>query len=462
MIWFTLIAIGCALWMLRFRTAALMIFFFFLTGGFQVIPSVWFDTGMGIQKGADFALLLLVFFFMTAVPSHIALLRKDKVARAIAVFIAFVFAGIFFSKFFYSYDINFVFRAARRFFFLVGYFVYRDLEVEEVQKTVRVLLIITVAQCVVFLLQLVIGVNLLNRQSEEITELSERGAVGDWKRLYNIPEYTVLFLFMVLFDDKMKSRYRIICTLIMGAALVSTLHRSWLSSFIIVLCFVGLFRTSNMWKRIGMSFAVIAFALVPAIFPALGERMDSGIEDFNNAINGGYNTRSNKFEDSFSFRIAHALERFDHVAAEPKRWVFGLGFLTEDSGQSQYLNFSVGWHDKDGTKQIDTGDIAWSIMFLWLGFLGTLLYVFFYFRTMRLLWKDRAHSFSISSFAYLLMYFLISFTSSVFIEATTFTAICLLSACVVSAQEKRNEEYEAELDEIYLQSVVRLPLSYGR
>ncbi len=440
------------LWILRFRSAALTMFFFFLTNGFQLIPVSWFDTGLGIQKGADFALLLLFFFFATRWTDHLRLLRSDSIARAVAIFIAFIIAGILFSKFFYHYDFNFIFRAARRFFFVLGYFVYRELSDEEIHATIRALLFITFVQCIIFLAQLVLGVNLLNRQSDEITELSERGAIGEWKRLYNIPEYTVLFLFYALFHDGLKKKYRVLLSIVLGAALVSTLHRSWLSSFIAALCFTALFRTSSLFKKLSMSLAVLAFALVPAIFPALGERMDSGMGDFTNALNGGYNTHTNKFDDSFSFRIAHAMERFNHVAQDPRRWVFGLGFLTEDSGQSQYLNFSVGWRDKYGTKQIDTGDIAWSIMFLWLGFVGTFLYMFLYARFMRFMWRDRANPLATIGFGYMLMYFLISFTSSVFIEATTFTAVSLLAAAVVTESRSRERAYNAEVDAILMNS----------
>ncbi len=452
MIWFLLIVVACGLWTLRYRSAALTMFFFFLTNGFQLVPVSWFDTGVGIQKGSDFALLLLLFFFVSKWTEHIKLLRSDPIARSLAVFVAFIIVGVLFSRFYYGYDISAIFRAARRFLFVLGYFVYRELSYEEIQKTLRILLFITFVQCVIFLMQLVFGVTLLNRQSDEITELSERGAIGEWKRLYNIPEYTVLFLFYALFNDSLKSRYRIICSVVLGAALVSTLHRSWLSSFIITLCFLVVFRSSSIWKKLSMSFAVLAFALVPAIFPALGERMDSGLADFSNAMNGGYDTHSNKFDDSFSFRIAHTMERFDHVANDPKKWLFGLGFLTEDSGQSQYLNFSVGWRDKYGTKQIDTGDIAWSIMFLWLGFAGTILYLFAYFRIMRRMWRDRDQALAIIAYGYMFMYLLISFTSSVFIEATTFTAFTLLGAAVVSAREYREAEYEQEVERVLLQS----------
>ncbi len=456
MLWFLLVFAAFGAWLLGYRPAALLVFFFLLTNGFQLFPVSWFETAVGIQKGSDFALVLLFMFLLSRLHFHIQLLRSDGIARTAALFAVFIVAGILYSYLGLHYDLNTILRAARRFFFVLGYFVYRELEVDEIRSVVRALMLVTVLQSVVFLLQLVLGVSILNRQSEEFAALSDRGAVGDWKRLYNIPEYTVLFLFYAMYDDSIKKRYRLISIIILGAALVSTLHRSWLSAFIVSLAFAALFRSKGLWKKLSISFAVLAFAFIPALFPALGERMDSGMEDFTNAVNGGYDTHSNKFDDSFSFRLAHAMERFDYVVTDPKRWMFGMGFLTEDSGESRYLNFSVGWTDKYGTRQIDTADIAWSIMFLWLGFGGTVLYLLYYFRTLVAMWTKRDISVSIAICAYMIMAFIISFTSSVFIDATTFCALGLMSAIVMTEQQQRQRGYDQEVYRILSSSAYPL------
>lgn len=451
MIWFGLLALGCTLWMLHYRTAAIIVFFFFLTNGFQVIPVTWFDTGVGIQKGADFALLLLMFVLSTNINQHVRLLRTDTVARYAAVFTVFILIGIVYSVVIEHYDVMNVLRAARRFLFILGYFVFRSLKKDEIHQILTIMLGVTVMQCCIFLLQFAAGITLLNRQSDEIMELSTKGAVGDWKRLYNLPEYTVFYLFYLIFTNKIRIRYRAVLGTILAIAFMCTLHRSWLSSFVIVLCVIGFINTQGLFKKIGIVFSVMLISLLPLFVPVLGERLDSGIEDFTKAINGGY-VAEKGFDDNLSFRIAHVFERFDFITQTPERMIFGIGFLTEDAGQSQYLNFSVGWRDKYGTRQIDTGDISWSIMFLWLGFVGTALYVIFYFKSMKTLFVHRSTSISNIGIAYMLLYFMISFTSSVYIEISTIVYVVMVVSAALSDVAAQEESYNLELSRI-LQSL---------
>lgn len=448
MIWLALLALGCGLWMLQHRVATMVLFLFYLTNGFQLIPAIWFDTGMGIQKGADFALLLLFFAFSTNFTTHIQRIRDDAIARTIVIFLGFVIVAIAYSRFELGYDFMVIMRAARRFFFLLGYFVFRQFSYKEVEKLLHIIVGITFVQCLIFLAQVVFGVTLLNRSSDELTELSDRGAIGEWKRLYNLPEYTLFSLFYLFYSDRFKAYIKIACITVLSASFMLTLHRSWITWFIIVLAFVGLFRTSGLWKKIVLGGSVAIFALIPAIFPILGERMDSGIADFKNAVDGGYNIRGNRFDDSFSFRIAHVLERWDFVTRDATSVIFGLGFLTEDASQSQYLNFSVGWADKYGTRQIDTADISWSLLFLWCGVVGALLYTWMYWRHLLMMWKQRSINVAASGFSFMLLYFLTSFTSTAYMDATTFIAFVLVAASVAIVLENRERNYNEEVNTI--------------
>ena len=434
------------------RVASVVLFFFFLTNGFQLVPVSWFDTGFGIQKGADFALIILLVAFASNMLENVKLLKTDSIARSILVFIGFVFIAVLFSKLYLNYDLTVILRVARRFLFLLGYFVFRQLSFKEVEKIIHIIIGITFVQCLIFLAQIFLGITLLNRQSDEITELSGRGAIGEWKRLYNLPEYTVFSMLYLMFTDKIKIQWRSLLISIMSIAFVMTLHRSWISWFIVVIGLVGLFRTSGIWKKVLTIATVSAFALLPIVFPALGERMESGIDDFKNAMTGGYNANSNKFEDSFSFRIAHVLERWEFVTREPTSAVFGIGFLTEDANQSQYLNFSVGWSDKYGTRQIDTADIAWSLMFLWCGVVGTFLYMLYYLKNTYYLWQHRESNIAVAGFSYMLLYFLTSFTSTSFIDSTSFAAYCMITAAHVLEKNAKQTAYQEDVNALLMKS----------
>lgn len=448
MIWLGLLAIACGLWFTKQKVATVIIFFFFLTNGFQLIPALWFDTGMGIQKGADFALIILMTAFTGSLMDNVKMLRTDPIARAIMVFIGFVFISIIYSKFVLQYDMMVILRVARRFLFLLGYFVFKQLSYKEVEKIIHIMVGITFVQCLIFLAQIYFGVTLLNRQSDEVVELSGRGAIGEWKRLYNLPEYTVFCMLYLMFTDKIRTFIRVSFVSIMSIAFVMTLHRSWITWFIVVIGFVGLFRTSGLWKKILTVTTISAFALLPILLPAVGERLESGLDDIKNAMSGGFNANTNKFEDSFSFRIAHVLERWDFITREPAGVIFGVGFLTEDANQSQYLNFSVGWADKYGTRQIDTADISWSLMFMWCGVVGSVLYLVYYFRNTFYLWKHRESNIAVVGVSYMLLYFLTSFTSTTFIEATSIIVYCMITAATTIELTEKSKQYTQEIDTI--------------
>jgi hypothetical protein len=440
----------CGLWVLKFRLYAVLMVLFFLTNGFQLIPASYFDTGMGLQKGADFALIGILFIVAYTLPACIRIIKEDYVARSILYFLAFILIGILYSKFILAYDIMIILRVARRFLFFLGYFIYRQLTLEDSKKLVTYILNITTVLCFVYLSQLLTGTVLLNRQGDEMSDAMGGRILntsGTTIRMYNLPDFTIFSLFYCIFSSSIRGWLRPFYISVFSLSFVMTMHRSWLSWFVMIIMFLIVAKNSTLWKKLVLGGLVILFSTVPILFPAIGERLNSGIGDIQNALQGGYEARGD-FEDSFSFRIAHVLERWNYISKDTEKMIFGIGFLTEDASQSRYLNFTVGWRDSTGLRQIDTADITWSLILLWCGITGTVIFTFLIFVFIRYLWKERNSDIAVAGFGFCLLYFLTSFTSTGLIEPTTFVSIVLYISFATVEKIARRDAYAIEVNKV--------------
>ena len=59
MIFVVIVILAIVLYVLDYKIPALVLFFFFLTSGFNLIPEEWMDIGP-ISKGGDFAFFVMV------------------------------------------------------------------------------------------------------------------------------------------------------------------------------------------------------------------------------------------------------------------------------------------------------------------------------------------------------------------------------------------------------------------
>lgn len=448
MFWLPILAVLCGLWVLKFRLYAALMILFFLTNGFQLIPASYFDTGMGLQKGADFALIGILFVVAYTLPACIRIVKEDYIARSIIYFLAFIFVGILYSKFVLAYDLMVILRVARRFLFFLAYFLYRQLSFEDSKKLITYILNITTVLCFVYLSQLLTGTVLLNRQGDDTSDLLGSRILntsGATIRMYNLPDFTIFSLFYCIFSTSIRGWLKPFYISVFSLSFVMTMHRSWLSWFVIIIMFLIIARNSTLWKKLVLGSLLALFSIVPILFPAVGERLNSGIGDIQNAMQGGYEARGD-FEDSFSFRIAHVLERWNYISKDVEKMVFGIGFLTEDASQSRYLNFTVGWRDSTGLRQIDTADITWSLILLWCGVTGTVIFTFLILVFIRYLWKERDSEIAVAGFGFCLLYFLTSFTSTGLIEPTNFMSMVLFISCVTLEKIVRRDAYVQEVN----------------
>ena len=107
--------------------------------------------------------------------------------------------------------------------------------------------------------------------------------------------------------------------------------------------------------------------------------IDESVKDLASSLEGNYLTWRASKDGNLSFRLAHLNERLTYVFDDIKRWPMGIGFIHEDSAAAQNLGFKIGLINPLTARavQVDTGDIAWSVVVMKTGFIGLGLMLLF-------------------------------------------------------------------------------------
>lgn len=428
MVWLLITALAIVLYQRKRRVHSLVLLLFLITSGFQLVPPSAFETSFGLNKGADFGVLGIVVLFLLHYKKLRDFVTGAGFARRLIAFLAFLAIAIAYSIVVFGYDYSAVVRASRHFLVLLLFFLLRNLTADERENVWVALRRVTVVQGIIFLLQIPLGVSLLNTGLYEgaVQEMSVAGI--SFTRYYSFPLFAPLFFFEGLWKLRFTGPRHLLTMSILGLSLIATLHRGLIFALVIATVILVL---KNGLGRLKFAFALIAIALA---FPAaefIIERLQSGFGDFLNAIAGGYEM-GRLTTDTFSFRLAHLLERVLYAASSLQHAVFGAGLLTEDAPQAEQLGFIMGYpHPWGGFTQIDTADIAWSLLIIRLGFVGTGLYILTYLYALKGSWQSIETRYGAAGFGFLLTYLILTFTSSLFVDPGTMAGMCLIACTAI-------------------------------
>lgn len=429
MFWLLITALAIAFYQKRRKAYSILLLLLLITSGYQLIPTSAFETSFGSGKGADFGVLGIIVLCLLRYRSIKSLFLVDKFAKLILLFIGFLFVAAAYSILVFGYDVSVVLRATRHFFILLSYFLLRDLTEQERDSIWSFLRRITTIQSVIFLLQIPLGISLLNTGLVEGAYQEILLGPISFTRYYSFPLFAPLFLFEGLWRIRHMGSLYMLSTLIILSSLIATLHRGLMFAIVVT--------TITVIAKIGLGRLKYAFIMLALIFALptvafLAERVGSGISDLWNALAGGYEL-GRLSTDTFSFRLAHLIERMVYVASSFERAIFGAGLLTEDAPQAERLGFIIGYPHPWGTiTQVDTADIAWSPLIVKLGFAGTTLYVLVYLSGVKRSWQRIETRLGTAGFGYLAVYLIMSFTSSLFFDPGTIAGLCFVSYVVQS------------------------------
>ncbi len=295
--------------------------------------------------------------------------------------------------------------------FCVGYF-----KPIEIKKLVEYIVALSVLLSALIIFQQLTSIEILSLY--KVNELSSRSP---------IPWILSLFVVLLLLNDYYKSPWK--KWLSIGIILLNILmsgSRSLSIAYFLVILVSFLFSGRFSYRKLaGISVLFIAIVILFSTDNILSRRMEEAADERSNIASG-------KVEGTFSMRMLMLYERMDYIDRKLQYQVLGIGFIQEKDFPSSV--FIIGLRSSwDGpVSQVDSGDIAWSPLFLRFGYVGTaLLVLFFYIPLIRMYWKRRKNKLFFSIAFYLFVnLMLISFTYSYIYEGSFFLLPILLSVFI--------------------------------
>lgn len=184
-----------------------------------------------------------------------------------------------------------------------------------------------------------------------------------------------------------------------------------------------------------LAFSLAAVGIVLSTDNILTERLYSTKDDIS-ALQGN----SRRIGGNMSFRLLMVEERMYYLNQHPQYAVFGIGSIQESDLKQQL--FHIGLKSKNGgVTQLDTGDIAWVLLFLRFGYLGTLIYIgTIFFSMVRLFFINRKSPLGFATLLYVLCsLLLLSYTSSA-IASSFFWIVPILAIRLLPSTNFRLEK----------------------
>lgn len=356
------------------RWLAVFLLFFIMTAGFQMVPvRLMVMPPLGITKAYDWVLLFIGAIVLIR-PQIFAGFSIWKNFRLLAIYCLFLLLLLVYSIFVKEIEVPVTMRVFRNFIFFISLFLFLPLQLSDFEKIWRLVIYTTTIACVLYCLQQIFRIGLLNLVISELRVDSEEGP-----RYYNVPVFISPVLFFLFFPNHtFPIRYRNIQLSINVLAVLLTEHRNLMIA--VLLCFFLYLILNNKLKPANaIIYCILSIGVLIAADNFMDQRLSKGIEDIGNTSS----PRPVQFQDvslselsTTEFRRLLFMERLHFVLKDETRSVFGIGLITDDSKKARSLRFYVGSPDDDGNiSQVANIDIAWASMLLQLGITGTLIFI---------------------------------------------------------------------------------------
>lgn len=316
----------------------------------------------------DLGLLLYILWFITFfINGKISLSHPLK--RCVVLFFIFlIISGIY--DIFTGTPVVDIIKYLRQWLLLTVIFIAPNISMHTIKLSLKQITIITVCICLFLLAIRISGFDI-----SWLKSLEGRGIKP--------PSYSMIcaiILFANPWGYKTLKRYAYIAILILPSLL--SLKVTYVITIIaMLLMYTAINANSTPAKRIIM-FAITLVASILVIYSS-NDIVERIVEM---RINLSSQSLSNiESEDNFTYRLAHATERLKYILESSDKTIRGLGFITEENFKEDAFYIGL-WDDNSHSiVQLDTGDIAWSILFLRLGLLGLVIYLMFYFKLIKTL-----------------------------------------------------------------------------
>ena len=432
-----IVIVAVVLYILEYKISAFVLFFFFLTSGFNLIPEEYMDIGI-ISKGGDFAFFILLGIVVIDSLCRKKYLKVDDFVKYLIVFGSFLAVCMIYSKWVIGLGWSEILRTCRYQFFWIAYFVFRSMEKKQLETILKILYTVVVIISIFYLLQIVFNTPILNEAGKNYFRMGNLRI----PRFYNQPDMLQFFVLIAIYRNPYKNVLKWITTCILVLALVGAFHRSLTGLFVLILLLGYIVRLSQTRRIVFMS--ILGFIVICGISIAGAKLMQSRTyTDLQSISQGNFTAVEEEIDiealhqSTFTFRLALLYERTKYVSERPVAMVLGAGLIPEDSELiDKMFNFQIGLPDELTGKatQIESGDISYSSLILRLGFIGTALYLMLWIYLTVFFYKNRENNLGLVSFLYSVLAILVALFSGSLLFPVNY--LLLLVSYVIIRQTK--------------------------
>ncbi|GAB4024747.1 hypothetical protein [Spirosoma koreense] len=439
--------------------ASLLIFFGFATNGFMCIPPAFILSGTSIDKTSDLCVLFILGILIYRFKTIVLIFKNESIFKWIMFFLLFIIIDTFYSLQILKYDTVGVIRVFRHNLIFLSLGVFFMVPKSELLRVWHTVAVITVFQCILFLIQLPTGIVLLDATIK--VTINNMESIG-WVRYYNTPTFLIPALFYFLFMYKSKRKW--LQWLVVGLLItteIAPMHRSHILTVALVASIYVLSKQSN-FQRIVYLALLIVVGVGALSINSVNTRVLGGVEDLENTFYAKRSLSDLDYnqEDTFAYRMAHLAERANYISREVGSCIFGVGLLSEDTPQAKKLPFEAGlFNDRIGRKsQVETSDIVWSLLILYMGFVGTAIFIALSLKYLLLFYRNRYVNISVVGLLTLSTVLLLSFTSTELVQIhfriiTTLFLVAMLKTSKVKLKDTITNDKEDIIATINLSSV---------
>lgn len=363
----------------------------------------------------DLGLVLLGLIFITVLFNYNSTNKPREVKRVnnyIAVFFGFLFLTIIVDFLANGIDIWSVARTSRHWLMLLACIPLMRIPRSNLEGVIKLLYYLTL------LVSSIIVFEFLTK-SFYITSEARMGVEGVMRGVFP-STYALFYALLVAMgygNHKTLVRYAIIALLTFSLLISAT--RSIAMGLFIGFVILVFFKSKTFWGAFNRIVAVLLLALVIiALMPSLRTRLIYGRDNFGSVDDG-----------STTFRMMLAQERFSYVSQYPLTFILGIGNITEDNFHG---NFKIGLINTEGKQALlDTGDIAWALLFLRLGIVGTFVWIGLFIVLIRSFLRRKENLLSTPLISYLMLNLLVLSLASSAVYNGSFWVVPLIFLNIV-------------------------------
>lgn len=367
----------------KHQRLALLIITFLGTSAFQLLSVRWFASPVILSKPYDYAYLAILMIFLLNINIVARTIAGEVVAMIATGYLGFIFVVLLASVMLFHYSTVQAFQSARVFLgplFLLLFLITDHMALDRFVKSLRPIVVVL---SILYLLQPITRTNIINPDSIYFNPYL--GAT-DLKRYLATPDFLIFFL-MLFYYEMCNGKEKTLGVSLgrwLGFALLITVQVvSFTRSAIAGTGLVLIYLSKRLLNSITVSLFLVSLAVAAAVAYSTSTLVESRVneswKDITSSASGDYLNWRAGTDGNLSFRLAHVNERIAYVYADAKRWPMGVGFIHEDSAEAQNLGFKIGLKNlyTGRVVQVDTGDIAWSVIIMKTGFIGLALLLLF-------------------------------------------------------------------------------------